>query len=61
MPDLLKRLAEVEKEFMAKEEVIRKALEEQERRFRLEDEARQAMDRAEREAREKNLIPRAFR
>ncbi len=52
--DALKRAeAEVEKEFMAKEEVIRKALEEQERRFRLEDEARQAMDRAEREAREK--------
>ncbi len=52
--DALKRAeAEVEKEFMAKEEAIRKALEEQERRFRLEEEARAAMDRAEREAREK--------
>ncbi len=52
--DALKRAeAEVEKEFMAKEEAIRKALEEQERRFRLEEEARTAMDRAEREAREK--------
>ncbi len=52
--DALKRAeAEVEKEFMVKEEAIRKALEEQERRFRLEEEARAAMDRAEREAREK--------
>jgi len=52
--DALRRAeAEVEKEFMAKEEVIRNALEEQERRFRLEEEARNAMDRAEREAREK--------
>ena len=52
--DALKRAeAEVEKEFMAKEEAIRKALEEQERRFRLEEEARAAVDRAEREAREK--------
>ena len=52
--DALKRAeAEVEKEFMVKEEAIRKALEEQERRFRLEEEARTAMDRAEREAREK--------
>ena len=52
--DALKRAeAEVEKEFMAKEEAIRKALEEQERRFRMEEEARTAMDRAEREAREK--------
>jgi hypothetical protein len=52
--DALKRAeAEVEKEFMAKEAAIRSALEEQERRFRLEEEARTAMDRAEREAREK--------
>jgi AsmA-like protein len=52
--DALKRAeAEVEKEFMAKEEAIRMALEEQERRFRLEEEARAAMDRAERETREK--------
>jgi hypothetical protein len=43
--DALKRAeAEVEKEFMAKEEAIRKALEEQERRFRLEEEAGGAMD-----------------
>jgi hypothetical protein len=53
--EALKRAeAEVEREFLAKEETIRKALEEQERRFRLEDEARTAMDRAEREAREKS-------
>ena len=52
--EALKRVeAEVEREFLAKEETIRQALEEQERRFRLEEETRIAMDRAEREAREK--------
>ncbi|MCC7547465.1 MAG: hypothetical protein IT532_06850 [Burkholderiales bacterium] len=45
--------AQVEQEFVAREEAIRKALEEQERRFRMEEEARAAMDRAEREARER--------
>ena len=45
--------AEVEKEFVAREEAIRSALAEQERRFRMEEEARAAMDRAEREARER--------
>ena len=53
--EALKRVeAEVEKEFLAKEATIRQALEEQERRFRLEDEARTALDRAEREARERD-------